>query len=81
MPGWFQAAVTLFDDAGLEVAYDDDFRFHPDPVLHCEIPKDGYYLLEVKDALYRGREDFVYRVTIGELPYVDGDLPAGEPGG
>ena len=81
VPGWFQAAVTLFDDAGLEVAYDDDFRFHPDPVLHCEIPKDGYYLLEVKDALYRGREDFVYRVTIGELPYVAGIFPLGSRAG
>lgn len=77
VPGWFQAAVTLFDATGKEVAYDDDFRFHPDPVLHCAIPQDGEYVLEIRDALHRGREDFVYRVAIGELPYVTGIFPLG----
>lgn len=77
VPGWFQAAVTLFDAEGKELAYDDDFRFHPDPVLHCAIPQDGEYVLEIRDALHRGREDFVYRVAIGELPYVTGTFPLG----
>ena len=77
VPGWFQAAVTLFDAGEEEVAYDDDFRFHPDPVLHCQIPRDGEYVVEIRDALYRGREDFVYRVALGELPYVTGVFPLG----
>jgi hypothetical protein len=38
VPGWFQAVLTLYDAAGKEVAYDDDFRFHPDPVLHYVAP-------------------------------------------
>ena len=33
--------------------------------------------MEIKDALYRGREDFVYRITIGELPFVTGIFPLG----
>lgn len=77
VPGWFQAVVTLYDAKGKELAYDDDFRFHPDPVLHCEIPKDGDYTIEIKDAIYRGREDFVYRMTVGELPFVTGLFPLG----
>ena len=77
VPGWFQATVALFDADGKEIAYDDDFRFHPDPVLHCEIPESGEYVLEIRDALYRGREDFVYRVAIGELPYVTAVFPLG----
>lgn len=81
VPGWFQAAVTLLDGDGKQVAYEDDFRFHPDPLLHCEIPKDGEYTLEVRDALHRGREDFVYRVAIGELPYVTGIFPLGGQSG
>jgi hypothetical protein len=81
VPGWFQAAVTLLDGGGKQVAYEDDFRFHPDPLLHCEIPKDGEYTLEVRDALHRGREDFVYRVAIGELPYVTGIFPLGGQSG
>ena len=77
VPGWFQAVLTLYDEAGKEVAYDDDYRFHPDPVLHYAVPKDGEYTLEIKDALYRGREDFVYRIAIGELPFVTGIFPLG----
>jgi hypothetical protein len=77
VPGWFQATVALFDADGKELAYDDDFRFHPDPVLQFQIPKDGDYAIEIKDALYRGREDFVYRIALGELPFVTGIFPLG----
>jgi hypothetical protein len=81
VPGWFQATVALFDAEGAELAYDDDYRFHPDPVLHVQIPEDGPYVVEIKDALYRGREDFVYRIAIGELPFVTSIFPLGGPAG
>ena len=81
VPGWFQAVVTLYDVTGKELAYDDDYRFHPDPVLHYVIPENGEYILEIKDAIYRGREDFVYRVTLGELPFVTSIFPLGGPAG
>lgn len=77
VPGWFQPVITLFDADGNEVAYNDDFRFKPDPTLSCTIPKDGEYVLEVHDAIYRGREDFVYRITIGEQPFVTNIFPLG----
>ena len=80
VPGWFQATLALYDASGKELAYDDDFRFHPDPVLYCEIPADGEYVLEIRDAIYRGREDFVYRITVGELPFVTEHFPAGRSG-
>jgi len=81
VPGWFQATLTLYDTQGHEVAYNDDFRFHPDPVLYYEIPQDGEYVVEIKDAIYRGREDFVYRIALGELPFVTGIFPLGGPAG
>lgn len=81
VPGWFQAVVALYDTSGRELAYDDDYRFHPDPVLYYEIPKDGDYIIEIKDAIYRGREDFVYRITLGELPFVTSIFPLGGPAG
>jgi hypothetical protein len=81
VPGWFQATLALYDAKGKELAYDDDFRFHPDPVLHYVIPKDGEYLLEIKDAIYRGREDFVYRISVGELPFLTGIFPLGGKAG
>jgi hypothetical protein len=77
VPGWIQATLTLYDGQGRELASNDDFRFSPDPVLHYEVPIDGEYVLEIKDAIYRGREDFVYRIAMGELPYVTSVFPLG----
>ena len=77
VPGWFQATLGLYDAQGKELAYNDDFRFSPDPVLYYEIPTDGEYVAEIKDAVFRGREDFVYRLTIGEIPYVTSIFPLG----
>lgn len=81
VPGWFQATLGLYDAQGRELAYDDDFRFNPDPVLHYKIPKDGDYVVEIKDSIFRGREDFVYRLTIGELPFITSIFPLGGPAG
>ncbi|MCX6898144.1 MAG: PPC domain-containing protein [Verrucomicrobia bacterium] len=81
VPGWFQATLSLYDSEGKELAYDDDFRFNPDPVLYYEIPADGDYVIEVKDSIYRGREDFVYRITIGETPFITSIFPLGGPAG
>ncbi len=81
VPGWFQATLALYDAHGKELAYAGDYRFHQDPVLYCPIPADGEYHVEIKDAIYRGREDFVYRITIGELPFVTSIFPLGGPSG
>ncbi len=77
VPGWFQAAIAIYDPNGRELQYADHFRYHPDPVLCCDIPRDGEYTLEIRDSIYRGREDFVFRITIGELPYITGIFPLG----
>jgi len=83
VPGWFQAVLKLYDSGGKEVAYNDDFRFNPDPVLFFEVPEDGDYVLTINEALFRGRESFTYRITIGELPFLTSIFPlggrAGEP--
>ena len=77
VPGWFQATLALYDSNGEEVAYTDDYLFQPDPMLSVLIPEDGSYVLEVRDSIYRGREDFVYRIDIGKLPFVTGAFPLG----
>lgn len=81
VPGWFEATATLYDATGKEVAYDDRFRFRPDPVIHFTVPHDGGYMVKIHDSIYRGREDFVYRMTIGELPFVTDIFPLGGPAG
>ncbi len=83
VPGWLQAVIKLYDAQGRELAYNDDFRSNPDPVLCFEVPDDGEYVLTINEALFRGRESFVYRITVGELPFVTSIFPlggrAGEP--
>lgn len=77
VPGWFQAVLRLYDAKGNEVAYNDDFRSNPDPLIYYEVPEDGEYLLTINEALFRGRESFVYRITVGELPFVTSIFPLG----
>ena len=62
VPGYFQCILELKDSKKRRIAYADDRGFDPDPLLSCTIPEDGEYVLEVRDALYRGRADFVYRI-------------------
>lgn len=81
VPGWFQPVLALYDASGKELAFADDYRFDPDPVLYFEVPADGEYQLEIRDALYRGREDFVYRIAVGELPFVTQAFPLGGQAG
>jgi len=77
VPGWFQPVLTLRNAAGREVAFSDDYRSKPDPTLYYEVAADGEYVLTIKDSIYRGREDFVYRITIGQLPFVTSIFPLG----
>ncbi|MBI5397119.1 MAG: hypothetical protein HZA91_17615 [Verrucomicrobia bacterium] len=77
VPGWFQPVLGLYDADGKELAYDDDYRFRPDPTIVYQIPKDGEYVFAITDAIYRGREDFIYRITIGETPFVTSIFPLG----
>jgi hypothetical protein len=77
VPGWFQATLALYGPNGKQLAFADSGRFQPDPVICYEVPADGEYEVEIRDALYRGREDFVYRLAVGELPLVTRMFPLG----
>jgi hypothetical protein len=77
VPGWFQATLTLYDAHDKEVAFVDDYRFNPDPVLFYRIPRDSEYELEIRDSIYRGREDFVYRIAVSQQPFVTQVFPLG----
>jgi len=81
VPGWFEATLTILDSKGEEVASAERYHFRPDPVIHFQVPHDGTYTVEIHDSLYRGREDFIYRLTIGELPFVTGIFPLGGQAG
>ena len=77
VPGWFEAVMTIQDAKGVPLASAQSFRFAPDPVLAFDVRETGDYTLQIHDALYRGREDFVYRITAGKIPFVTGIFPLG----
>lgn len=79
VPGWFQPTLRVLDDRGRELAYADDWQFDPDPALAFDPPDTGEYQLEIRDSIDRGREDFVYRLTLGPLPFVTAVFPLGAP--
>ena len=77
VPGWFQAILTLYDDKGQTLICEDDADGNPDPVLVYRSPINQTVTLEVRDAIYRGREDFVYSIAIGDIPYIQSVHPLG----
>ena len=77
VPGWFQAVLTLYDAKGKELAYAGNYLFNPDPVLFYKVPRDGDYEIEIRDSIYRGREDFIYRVSLSEQPFITQIFPLG----
>jgi len=81
VPGWFQAVVSVYNAKGQEIAFADDCIFNPDPVLCCKIPNDGTYTLEIRDSIYRGREDFVYRIAVDDQPFITALYPLGAASG
>ena len=43
-------------------------------------PRTGSTCSKSTIRIYRGREDFVYRIALGELPFITGIFPLGRPG-
>lgn len=64
VPGWFQATLAVFDSEGTRLARADDHQGCPDPVLDFTAPRADTYTIELRDSIYRGREDFVYRLWV-----------------
>lgn len=77
VPGWFQAVLKLTDSQGREMSFSDSFYYRQDPVLFFEVPRNDQYVVEIRDSIFRGREDFVYRITVGEIPFVTSIYPLG----
>ena len=76
VPGWFQPVMKILDSRGREVAFSDDYYHNVDPLITFSVPKDGDYTLLIHDAIYRGRQDFNYRIQLGVIPFVAARYPA-----
>ncbi len=74
VPGWFDPAVAIYDAEGKQLLFADDYRFKPDPIVFFRAPHDGDYTIELRDVIYRGRGDFIYRMKLGSPAAIHPDL-------
>lgn len=75
VPGWFQPVMRITNSTGKEIGFCDDYRNNVDPVIITTIPETGSYTLSIHDAIFRGREDFNYRIELGEIPFLEYAYP------
>ena len=73
-------AVTLFTESGTIIGESRDADAH-ESLVDVTLSANGQYFVKVHDALFASGPDYVYRLTIGPLPYLDFVFPpAGLPG-
>jgi len=70
VPGWFQPVISILDKDNRIIAFADDYYRSPDPILDFIIQNTGDYKVSIRDSIYRGREDFVYRLKVEKMNYV-----------
>lgn len=69
-------SLELLDvDGRTLAAAEDTLGF--DPLIEHVLPQDGDYLIRVQLLNYQGFPDAVYRLTLGEVPYVTNAFPPG----
>ncbi len=49
--------------------------FAGDPLIDITFPAAGEYFLKVRDSLYQGGTDFVYRIVLSSRPHIDFVFP------
>ena len=73
----------LYDAHGQEVAYDDDFRFNPDPTSSTKCPRTASTCWRSTMPFTAAAKTSSIASRIGELPFVTSIFPlggrAGEP--
>ncbi|MBV8881052.1 MAG: hypothetical protein JO332_13875, partial [Planctomycetaceae bacterium] len=75
-----QVVLTLVDPNGRELRRIAGTRSR-DALLDFTADQDGTYLVKASDLLYRGGDEFFYRLTIGTGPWIDYvDPPVLKPG-
>lgn len=68
------ATLRVLDGEGRELAESRD-GVGADPSLDFIVPADGRYVVKVHDVLYRGSNDYPYRLSIHEGPWIEAVVP------
>lgn len=62
--------LTLLDASGRQLARETSPR-RVDPVIDFVAPADGKYVVRISDLTYEGGDAYVYRLTVGNTPWID----------
>ncbi|MDD3587610.1 MAG: pre-peptidase C-terminal domain-containing protein, partial [Thermoguttaceae bacterium] len=81
VPGWFAATISLYDPDGQKIRVSESYRFDQNPLMLVKTQKTGIYCVEIQDSIFRGRNDFVYRISVGPFPLVHSFFPIGGAAG
>jgi hypothetical protein len=74
----FDPYVAIVDTSRFELAVSDDTALlRQDPVASCIIPRDGPYIIEVRESAYGGSTNSFYRLHVGTFPRPLAVYPAG----
>src|SRR5258706_342833 len=78
----FDPYLVIHDGAGAVLAAADDTALlMQDSFLSLIAPKDGTYIIQVRETSYGGSGDFQYRLHVGTFPRPTAVYPAGGPAG
>ncbi len=66
--------LTLIGPSGQIVAENDNF-YGGDPFLHCTLPENGEYVLQLRDVRFAGSEKFTYCLEVSDRPFLKAMFP------
>lgn len=69
-------SLELLDADGRTLAAAED-TLGFDPLIEHTLPRDGDYFVRITMLNFGGYPDAIYRLTLGEVPYVIGTFPSG----
>ena len=71
--------LAIMDEDGEVLATSDDFGDTREPLIVHTPASDGVRLVRVTDALSSGSPRHIYRLTVGEVPFLTRAFPLGVP--
>lgn len=66
--------LTLIGPSGQIVAENDNF-YGGDSFIHCELPEDGEYTVQIRDVRFAGSEKFTYCIELSDRPFLKSMFP------
>ncbi|MCA9073522.1 MAG: PPC domain-containing protein [Planctomycetaceae bacterium] len=66
--------LALIGPSGQIVAENDNF-YGGDSFIHCELPEDGEYTVQIRDVRFAGSEKFTYCIELSDRPFLKSMFP------